>query len=741
MKTKIFYILLLVISSLFSGKAFTNAQLDNVVFNSSKAGEFANAYKSTTTLKSIKISGPINGNDLKTISDQYALNTLDLQKAQIEKSSVGIYNFESDELCPIIKYLPLSKIILPEGLKKIQKRTFYTMSVTLKEVYVPCTIPPECEKDTFKSYTFNNATIFVPSEAISSYKSVAPWSSFLSIREDPNYGSSHSSIEFKEKKYIAKKGEYINLIFTNELPNNATLKVEDKEMAVLEGKRLLARLVGSTRVELNVNGKKSYAEVVVEPNVKFIEPYIDWNANEKKVLDKIGKYPHKDSEAQTLGFHCIDFDFGNMGQRFVRYFFNSETKLLESVIIGFISPSQYKEREMDTFFAERYHTKIVKEGLAKIFIRGNITVETMVTPSIAMASYKPTKKLNIADNKKYKLETDAPLFSTIQLFIETSSPFAIIASDGSEINYEPGGYGFKSYKSIPIEIIGKEITIKGGNITKLGCQGAKLKGIDIPLNSELTYLNIRDNEIGAIDVSQAPSLNYLICSNNALRNLNLENNHNLIYASAALNYLTTVNLGNLKQVETVYLNHNSLLHEIDLSGCNNIVQFWADDNAVSKLIMPTSYNNLRALFLRNCRLTKKQLQDIFDKLPDVNNEEINKDNERWMRQLHLERTPNIENINITTPIRKGWKIDIKGIISGNQPTYTPKYTVYPTKAKNTIIVDGAINAPISIYSTNGELIMTSIVKSPSDAIDISTLAKGFYVVNIAEVFSTLIEKE
>lgn len=261
------------------------------------------------------------------------------------------------------------------------------------------------------------------------------------------------------------------------------------------------------------------------------------------------------------------------------------------------------------------------------------------------------------------------------------------------------------------------------------------------MNSELTYLNIRDNEIGAIDVSQAPSLNYLICSNNALRNLNLENNHNLIYASAALNYLTTVNLGNLKQVETVYLNHNSLLHEIDLSDCNNIVQFWADDNAVSKLIMPTSYNNLRALFLRNCRLTKKQLQDIFDKLPDVNNEEINKDNERWMRQLHLERTPNIENINITTPIRKGWKIDIKGIIDGNQPTYTPKYTVYPTKAKNTIIVDGAINAPISIYSTNGELIMTSIVKSPSDAIDISTLAKGFYVVNIAEVFSTLIEKE
>ncbi len=101
-----------------------------------------------------------------------------------------------------------------------------------------------------------------------------------------------------------------------------------------------------------------------------------------------------------------------------------------------------------------------------------------------------------------------------------------------------------------------------------------------------------------------------------------------------------------------------------MTGCNSLVQFWADDNGIKQVTMPQDYSKLRALFLRNCRLSVAALQAILDKLPNVTQETITPDNKVWMRRVKLERTPNIENIYLVPAQEKGWIFDVKGIDSG-----------------------------------------------------------------------------
>lgn len=257
--------------------------------------------------------------------------------------------------------------------------------------------------------------------------------------------------------------------FNKELPEGAKLKVRDANVAIFKGTVLYGELVGETEITLTVNGEEASAKVIVEPvSSTFVDPFIDWSMNKEQLLEKLAAYPHKDTEFPSPGYDAVVFDFGNMGQKYMRYSFLQSTGKLESVIIAFISPIDYTNRNMDGHFSERFHLKLVKNELSKIFEKDDVTLETFVTSSIAMASYKPVPSLDVDKDVVYSFETTKNIKKTMNLFIESSAPFSVDRGDGLEIAYEPKSYGFETVKAVPLELAGNKIKIYGKNISKIG---------------------------------------------------------------------------------------------------------------------------------------------------------------------------------------------------------------------------------------------------------------------------------
>lgn len=634
-------------------------------FVNKQGGEFATATSSRSDLLHIKLSGPVNQEDLKVISNQYSLKTLDLREARILAGKVGFASYADNELSNCLGYLPLVELTLPSSLTSLQAKALKSNGAMLKKLCMPATTPPTCGLATFSDYSFENCELQVPQTALEAYKAQEPWSNFKNIKVEENGQALGATYTFVADSIKLNSKQGAKLTFNKELPSNAVISVADKNVALLRGDSIFGSLVGSTTLFLTVGDEKDSLVVEVTPqSTKYIEPFVDWNMTKDEILAKIGNYPHKDCETPSAGYDAIDFDFGNMGQRYVRYSFWKETGKLESVIIAFISPVDYRNRNMDMHMSERYNLKMVKSDLSKIFERGDITVETFVTGNLAMASYKPTVKIAIRNrNQRIKLVSSRATMQAIDVFIDSNEPFALDRGDGLEIAYNNGDYGFDQRHSLPLVVGADTITIVGGNVKRLGLSKCGLQAIELPDNNEITFLHVGNNELSKLNLSKTLKLEHLVCADNQLRGLDLTANTELNYVAAYMNFMSSCKVTGLSKLANLYINQNQI-KSIDLTGCNSLVQFWADDNGIKQVTMPQDYSKLRALFLRNCRLSVATLQAILDKLPNVTQETITPDNKVWMRRVKLERTPNIENIYLVPAQEKGWIFDVKGIDSG-----------------------------------------------------------------------------
>ena len=78
----------------------------------------------------------------------------------------------------------LTSIDLPDGLTSIGYRAFYGCT-KLTDIYSQNETPPTCyDSDVFSSSTYSDATLHVPSEALSDYKTASTWKEFYTIVGD-----------------------------------------------------------------------------------------------------------------------------------------------------------------------------------------------------------------------------------------------------------------------------------------------------------------------------------------------------------------------------------------------------------------------------------------------------------------------------------------------------------------------------------------------------------------------------
>lgn len=707
-----------------------------VVFNNTEGGKFAQAYASRSDLQKITLSGPLNEADLKLIANQYNLESLNLRDASILSGKVGMHSHQDNEFSGFLGYAPIQELVLPKTLKKILPKAFARNSAMLKSLYITSNEPLVCSEDVFKDYSYQNCTLYVPKNQLEQYKSTTPWSLFVSIKADPQSSSEAPlpAYHFMEESYTMQAGESVDLTFNKPLPEDAVLAIEDAHIAILKGEKVYADLIGITYVTLTVGKETSKAQIIVNPAIsEWIDPYINWNMTREEILERIGSHPHKDTENPALGYDAIDFDFGNMGQKYVRYSFLKSTGKLESVIIAFVSPIDYKDRKVDSYFTERFHLKQVKEGLSKIFERGDVTVETFITSSLAMASYKPTPKLEADNTHRWQIESKKPLKSTIDLFAESSEPFAVDRGDGVLRVYPAGSYGFGSLKAIPLETIEKTITVYGSGFTKVGIQNAELTAIHFPEKNALKFLHVGGNLLTQLDLKNCPELEHLVCANNLLTALDAQPAPRLKYLSAYLNFSKTLNIKGLKDLEILYVNQNRL-NEIDASSSPKLQQLWADDNGLGKLTLTESYNDLRALFLRNCRMAIPDIEAILKKLPSVTHEEITPENEVWMRRVKVERTPNIEKLHTAEAELKGWIFDIEGIDKGIDTPAPSVLRVFPTYVQNelTIVCEILGEQTYEVVAMDGSVVSRFATNLPMYKVDLSHLPEGRYLLRSVE---------
>ncbi len=698
-----------------------------VVFENVAGGEFAQQFGSRMDLLNITLSGPINQEDLKVISGQYSLQILDMKNGKLLAGKVGFYTYGNDELCACLGYLPLTDLTLPSTLKSIQNKALTTNAAMLKNLHVTSPEPPACPEGAFKDYSYQNCALHVPATALNAYKVHEVWSRFATIKTEG--GEMEPAYRFAQKEYKLHHNDKVDLTFNEPLPEGAVLKLQDSNVAILKGTQLHGDLVGETEISLTVGSEVATAKVIVEPvSATLIDPFIDWSMNKEQILEKLGQYPHVDTEHPSAGYDAVDFDFGNMGQKYVRYSFLQSTGKLESVIIAYVSPVDYKNRNIDAHMSERFHLKLVKNDLSKVFVRDEVTLETFVTASIAMASYKPTPVFDVDKNVIFSFKSDKDIKKTVDLFVEASKPFTIDRGDGVEISYGAGSYGFDAVKTVPVELGGTEFKILGQGVTKIALQNQGLTSVSLPDDNTLQFLHVGSNKLTELNVQSCKDLEHLVCANNELTTLDVKKNKKLKYLSAYLNFLNSVQVDGLSLLEVLYVNQNKI-KKIDLTGCTAMVQFWIDDNAVKELKMPENYNNLRALFLRNCRLDVDSLERIFNKLPDVNHEEINADNEVWMRRVKIDRTPGVEGkINLVPAQNKGWIFDVKGASGLEDAIVMPQLVLYPTVASQSVVVETSkLPSKACILTLDGSCVKTLELNNPLQQVDVSTLATGIYL--------------
>ena len=152
-------------------------------------------------------------------------------------------------------------------------------------------------------------------------------------------------------------------------------------------------------------------------------------------------------------------------------------------------------------------------------------------------------------------------------------------------------------------------------LTTLELYDNNLTTIDVSHNTKLTYLNVGVNKLTSINVSNNAALEQLYLQNNQLtsvwacnypnlRTLWVHNNPNLTSLKCYRNGLTNFDIRNCTSLTELMCYENPNLSTIDgLATCTALTYLDCEDCAITSLSAVLSMPSLKKLYARNNRLT------------------------------------------------------------------------------------------------------------------------------------------
>ncbi|MFC2771326.1 MAG: leucine-rich repeat domain-containing protein [Porphyromonas endodontalis] len=248
----------------------------------------------------------------------------------------------------------------------------------------------------------------------------------------------------------------------------------------------------------------------------------------------------------------------------------------------------------------------------------------------------PIEQLNVSKNKKLQ-----------QLFIENSAIKHIDVSTLDDL---------------------RVLNLSGCGMSQLDLSGNPALHVLYANNNELTQLTltqqpelekveVMDNKLQSLSIS-APILTDLRCSNNPLQKIDLTKTPLLKYLFCQKTQLQELDLKANKDLCELLASDNQL-RQIDLSENKDLYLLWLDGNQLTGLEIAPFAKNLFSLFLANNQFSTSQLQKIVNQLPDISDITVSENKAWWEKWLRLANNPGSNEVDLTLPLRNGWRIDLK----------------------------------------------------------------------------------
>lgn len=362
------------------------------------------------------------------------------------------------------------------------------------------------------------------------------------------------------------------------------------------------------------------------------------------------------------------------------------------------------------FWLELSRNPLESLNVDECFLLGTLIVEDCELTELNLGTKKKLETLDVSGNKlktidfskcKELVNIDLSSNKISGDFVLPSKLVDFAANDNAITGLECAGCTETMYFSarnnkinsidlsdmpalVMCDISGNELTDikfegKYNYITNLAFHHNKLESIDLSLLSDLHALDLSDNMFGNIDVSKNPEITSLKLDNNNLSEINLSNN-------SKINFL--------------HINGNKL-KTLDINADVNLFDLRADDNMLENVIMPDA-PGLICVMLRNNNLSAQVINDMIQKLPDVNDAYIYSWEKDWKQHLNLSGNAEAVYADLSKAVEKGWILDVeqqdkpvemKGfdMTLGYKSCYV--FKVYAPKGTN-----------IQIVNTNGEVL-------------------------------------
>lgn len=314
------------------------------------------------------------------------------------------------------------------------------------------------------------------------------------------------------------------------------------------------------------------------------------------------------------------------------------------------------------------------------------------------------------------------------------------------------------------------------NLTVLDCANNNISLLDIFFLTELKYLNCSRNLLENLNVQNNLSLNQLFLGGNKLTEIDISKNINLISFGFEGNYLSSIDLSkNINLTGIIF--SKSLVTSFDISKNKKLetIFAWPGDSLTS---LDVSQNpSLEILVCVSCKfknldlsknLNLKELRVQFSDLEELNltnnlkldfftvfNNKLKKLNIKNLKRPNYDNFwfsatdgPDLKCIDVDDVIyaNENWSknkdsqtiysTDCSATLATNE-TQKSQTKIFPNPVKNLLNVQTEAKLQkVEIYSANGQLVKTSILKETN----VTDLPKGNYILKITTDKGVITEK-
>nr|WP_315075560.1 hypothetical protein [uncultured Porphyromonas sp.] len=257
----------------------------------------------------------------------------------------------------------------------------------------------------------------------------------------------------------------------------------------------------------------------------------------------------------------------------------------------------------------------------------------------------------------------------------------------------------------------------------------ELTQLTLTQQPELEKVEVMDNKLQSLSIS-APILSDLRCSNNPLQKIDLTKTPLLKYLFCQKTQLQELDLKANKELCELLASNNQL-RQIDLSENKNLYLLWLDGNQFTELDIAPFAGNLFSLFLANNQFSTPQLQKIVNQLPDISGITASANKTWWKKWLRLANNPGAGGVDLTLPLRNGWRIDLKenwpGDPSNLASPLRPGINIAQYGANLLITAPNGHAAEYTIYTIEG-LPIGGLALSQGETKGITLPSHGCYLV-------------